>query len=105
MQWIKDLKLMPKLMFAFGLVLVLMVVQGIASYIGMRSLNEVASQVSTQVLQSVRTGGQMRGLLGEYRNASYQSLIRSSETVKKDAKRASSRSRSSSATSSRPIRR
>ncbi|MEE7546783.1 HAMP domain-containing protein, partial [Xanthomonas sp. Kuri4-1] len=86
MQWIKDLKLMPKLMFAFGLVLVLMVVQGIASYIGMRSLNEVASQVSTQVLQSVRTGGQMRGLLGEYRNASYQSLIRSSETVKKDAK-------------------
>ncbi|WDS36808.1 methyl-accepting chemotaxis protein [Pseudoxanthomonas sp.] len=87
MQWMKNLKLMPKLMFAFGLVLLLMLVQGIASYVGMRTINNVASEVSTRTVPSVRAGGQMRSLVGEYRNASYQGLIRSSATVKADAKK------------------
>jgi len=72
MQWMKDLKLMPKLMFAFGLVLLLMLVQGVGSYLGMRTINNVASEVSTITVPSVRAGGQMRSLVGEYRNASYQ---------------------------------
>jgi len=86
MQWMKDLKLMPKLMFAFGLVLLLMLVQGVGSYLGMRTINNVASEVSTITVPSVRAGGQMRSLVGEYRNASYQGLIRSSDAVKADAK-------------------
>jgi methyl-accepting chemotaxis protein len=86
MHWMKNLKLMPKLMFAFGLVLLLMLVQGVASYVGMRTINNVASEVSTSTVPSVRAGGQMRSLVGEYRNASYQGLIRSSATVKADAK-------------------
>jgi len=86
MQWLKDLKLTPKLMLAFGAVLVLMLAQGITSHIGMKSIHDVAGQVSTRTLPSVRAGGQMRSLIGEYRNASYQELIRSSDAVKADAK-------------------
>ncbi|MFC6839210.1 methyl-accepting chemotaxis protein [Xanthomonas theicola] len=85
MQWIKNLKLMPKLMLAFGLVLAIMVIQGLAAYGGLNSLNRVADDVSRQVVPSVRTGGEMRGILGEYRNAAYQALIRSSASVKKEA--------------------
>jgi len=85
MQWIKNLKLMPKLMLAFGLVLAIMLVQGLAAYSGLRSLNGVADGVSKQVVPSVRTGGEMRGILGEYRNAAYQSLIRSSDALKKES--------------------
>ncbi|WP_369932730.1 methyl-accepting chemotaxis protein [Xanthomonas tesorieronis] len=85
MQWIKNLKLMPKLMLAFGLVLAIMLVQGFAAYNGLHSLNEGASLVSTNVVPSVRTGGEIRGILGEYRNAAYQNLIRSSDAVKKES--------------------
>ncbi|MBN6111772.1 methyl-accepting chemotaxis protein [Xanthomonas bonasiae] len=85
MQWIKNLKLMPKLMLAFGLVLAIMLVQGLAAYSGLHSINEVADNASNQVVPSVRTGGEMRGILGEYRSAAYQSLIRSSDAVKKEA--------------------
>ncbi|WCE03694.1 methyl-accepting chemotaxis protein [Pseudoxanthomonas sp. JBR18] len=86
MQWIKDLKLKPKLMIAFGLVLALMLVQGVASYFGMRSINSVAGELSDMTVPSVRAAGEMRSLIGEYRNVSYQALIRSSETVKQEAK-------------------
>ncbi|MBB5876464.1 methyl-accepting chemotaxis protein [Xanthomonas sp. 3498] len=85
MQWIKDLKVMPKLMLAFGVVLALMLIQGVAAYRGLNSLDGVTKDVSTQVVPSVRTGGEMRGILGEYRNAAYQSLIRSSDALKKES--------------------
>ncbi|CTP88670.1 methyl-accepting chemotaxis protein [Xanthomonas graminis] len=85
MQWIKNLKLMPKLMLAFGLVLAIMLIQGLVAYNGLHSINQVADNTSNQVVPSVRTGGEMRGILGEYRSAAYQSLIRSSDTVKKEA--------------------
>ncbi|MDI9104159.1 hypothetical protein [Xanthomonas oryzae] len=39
MQWINNLKLMPKLMLAFGIVLLIMLVQGIIAYSGLASLN------------------------------------------------------------------
>ncbi|MBN6151062.1 MCP four helix bundle domain-containing protein [Xanthomonas sp. AmX2] len=85
MQWIKNLRLMPKLMLAFGLVLTLMLIQGGMGYAGLRSINGVADSVSTKVVPSVRINGEMRGILGEYRNAAYQSLIRSSDAVKKES--------------------
>ncbi|QNH21458.1 methyl-accepting chemotaxis protein [Xanthomonas sp. GW] len=85
MQWIKNMKLMPKLMLAFGLVLAIMLIQGLAAYNGLHSINGVAEMVSKNVVPSVRTGGEIRGILGEYRNAAYQSLIRSSDALKKES--------------------
>ena len=39
MHWLKNLKLTPKLMLAFGVVLALMLVQGVGAYLGLSSLN------------------------------------------------------------------
>ena len=41
MQWIQNLRLTQKMMLAFGIVLVLMLVQGVSSFIGLKSLNGV----------------------------------------------------------------
>ncbi len=86
MQWFSNLKLAPKLMLAFGVVLVLMLVQGIGAYIGMRSMERVTGELAQDVLPSVTLVGQTRALLGEYRTASYRGLVRASETVKREAR-------------------
>ncbi|AKO04687.1 methyl-accepting chemotaxis protein [Xanthomonas oryzae pv. oryzicola] len=86
MQWINNLKLMPKLMLAFGIVLLIMLVQGIIAYSGLASLNNVTRDLAGNTMSSVREAGDLRGMLGEYRNAAYQNLVRASDSVKQDAK-------------------
>lgn len=86
MQWINNLKLMPRLMLAFGIVLLIMLIQGIIAYSGLASLNDVTSGLAGNTMSSVREAGDLRGMLGEFRNSSYQSLVRASDSVKQEAK-------------------
>ncbi|KPL49256.1 chemotaxis protein [Xanthomonas axonopodis] len=86
MQWINNLKLMPKLMLAFGIVLLIMLVQGVIAYSGLASLNNVTRDLAGNTMSSVREAGDLRGMLGEYRNAAYQNLVRASDSVKQEAK-------------------
>ncbi|MFC4727298.1 methyl-accepting chemotaxis protein [Coralloluteibacterium thermophilus] len=86
MHWFNSLKLAPKLMLAFGIVLALMLVQGIVAFSGMSSLNGATRSVVDETLPSVRAGGELRALLGEYRNTSYRGLMRASETVRRESR-------------------
>ena len=86
MHWIKNLKLMPKLMLTFGIVLLVMLLQGIVAYRGLHSLNNVTSDLAERRMQSIRLAGEIRGMMGEYRNSEYQGLIRASDAVKADAR-------------------
>ena len=86
MQRIKNLKLTTKMMLAFGVVLALMLVQGIAAFVGLNSLNGVTTQVTGNVLPSVKAAGDLRGMLGEFRTTSYRQHVRASDAVKADAK-------------------
>ena len=86
MQWINKFKLMPKLMLTFGIVMVIMLIQGIIAYSGLAALNTVTSDLAGSSMSSVREAGELRGMLGEYRNSAYQSLIRASDSVKQEAK-------------------
>ena len=86
MQWINNLKMMPRLMLAFGIVLLIMLIQGIIAYSGLASLNDVTSGLAGNTMSSVREAGDLRGMLGEFRNSSYQSLVRASDSVKQEAK-------------------
>jgi len=86
MPWINNLKLMPKLLVTFGVVLLVMLLQGIVAYRGLHSLNEVTTELAGKRMESIRLAGEMRGMLGEYRNSSYQQLIRASEEVKAEAR-------------------
>ncbi|KRG67320.1 chemotaxis protein [Stenotrophomonas terrae] len=86
MQWINSLKLKPKLMLTFGVVLFVMLLQGIVAYRGLHSLNNVTTDLAEKRMPSLRTNGELSGMVSEYRNASYQSLVRASDDVKADAK-------------------
>ena len=85
MPWINNLKLMPKLLLTFGVILLVMLLQGIVAYRGLHSLNDVTTELAGKRMQSIRMAGEMRGYLGEYRTASYQALVRASDEVKADA--------------------
>ncbi len=86
MPWINNLKLMPKLMATFGVLLLVMLLQGIVAYRGLDSLNDVTTTLAGKRMESIRMAGEMRGMLGEYRNSSYQQLIRASDDVKAEAR-------------------
>jgi len=86
MQWIHNQKLMPKLMLTFGIVLALMLVQGIVAFSGLHKLRASADQLAGNSMASVRQAGELRAMMGEMRNSSYQQLIRASDTVKQNAK-------------------
>ncbi|MDH5832443.1 MCP four helix bundle domain-containing protein, partial [Luteimonas kalidii] len=81
-----NLKLAPRLMLAFGVVLLIMLVQGIGAYTGLRSMDNVTTGLADDVLPSVTLVGETRALLGEYRTASYRGLVRASEAVKQQAR-------------------
>ncbi|MEL3953200.1 methyl-accepting chemotaxis protein [Stenotrophomonas bentonitica] len=86
MPWINNLKLMPKLMLTFGVLLLVMLLQGIVAYRGLHSLNNVTTELAGPRMDSIRTAGELRGMVGEYRNSAYQGLIRASDDVKAEAK-------------------
>ncbi len=91
MQWIQNLRLTQKMMLAFGIVLVLMLVQGISSFAGLNSLNGVTRQTVDNTLPTVRLAGELRGLLGEYRSALFTTMVRASDAVKDDARNRAAR--------------
>ncbi|MFT4248529.1 MAG: methyl-accepting chemotaxis protein, partial [Pseudomonas sp.] len=93
MQWITHLKLKPKLLLAFGVVLLLMLIQGIIAFTGLTSLSRASNQLAGNTMSSVREAGELRAMLGEYRSASYQSLVRASDSVRQEAQRDASKLR------------
>ncbi len=86
MQWIHSLKLKPKLMLTFGIVLLVMLVQGIVAYRGLSSLDNVTTTLAEKRVVDLRTTGELSGMVNEYRNASYQGLVRASDEVKTEAR-------------------
>ena len=46
MPWINNLKLMPKLLLTFGVLLLVMLLQGIVAYRGLHSLNNVTTELA-----------------------------------------------------------
>ena len=86
MQWLNSLKLQPKLMLTFGVVLFFMLIQGVVAFIGLRSIDSVTDDLAGKRMASLRETGEMRALVSEYRNASYQGMLRASDSVKADAK-------------------
>ena len=87
MQRIKNFKLTTKMMLAFGVVLALMLVQGIAAFVGLNSLNDSTMQVTGNVLPSVEAAGELRSMITELRSTSYRQHVRASDSVKAQAKK------------------
>ncbi len=86
LQHIKSLRLTQKMILAFGLVLVLMLVQGIVSIIGTTSMARETDSLVNGTMRSLEVATRVQLLLGEYRDTSYRGLIRASDAVKEQAR-------------------
>lgn len=86
LQHIKSLRLSQKMILAFGLVLVLMLVQGIVSFIGTTSMARQTDSLVNGTMRSLSVATRVQLLLGEYRDTSYRGLIRASDAVKEQAR-------------------
>ncbi|MCD9087194.1 methyl-accepting chemotaxis protein [Stenotrophomonas sp. SY1] len=86
MQWINSLKLKPKLLLTFGVVLFVMLLQGVVAYRGLHALDDVTTDLTSNRMPSMRTTDALSGMVSEFRNESYQSLVRASDEVKAQAK-------------------
>ncbi|MBB5015538.1 methyl-accepting chemotaxis protein [Rehaibacterium terrae] len=84
MNWVRNLKIAPKLLLAFGLVLALSLIQGVSSFRGLSSLDEAADEI-TAAMHSVRNATLLRALVGDYRTQEYRLLMRASDEVKAEA--------------------
>ena len=86
LQRLKNLRLSYKLALAFGLVLVLMLIQGIVSFVGMSSIARETDNLVEGTMRSMATANQIELQIGQYRNTSYHMLIRASTEVKQQAR-------------------
>lgn len=86
LQHIKSLRLSQKMILAFGLVLVLMLVQGIVSIIGTTSMARETDDLVNGTMRSLEVATRVQVLLGDYRDTSYRGLIRASDAVKQQAR-------------------
>jgi methyl-accepting chemotaxis protein len=78
MNWINNLKIAPKLLIAFGLILLLAVLLGASAWQGLSSVNAVA--------EAVRLAAQVRADVGELRVQQDRVLMRASEAVKAESR-------------------
>ncbi|WP_276509853.1 methyl-accepting chemotaxis protein [Pseudoxanthomonas mexicana] len=92
MQRIKNSKLTTKMMLAFGVVLALMLVQGVTAFTGLNSLNGATTTVTGDVLPSVEAAGELRSMISELRSTSYRQHVRASDSVKAEAKEEAAKS-------------
>jgi len=86
LQRLKSLRLSYKLALAFGLVLILMLVQGIVSFVGMGSITREPDRLVEGTMHSVAVLTEAELQMGQYRNTSYLILIRASDEVKRQAR-------------------
>jgi Methyl-accepting chemotaxis protein len=86
MNSLKRLKLAPKLLLAFGVVLVLMIAQAVGAYFGLSKLERATNHLADEIVAKVATAAELRALVGEFRTNSYRGLIRASDAVKQEAR-------------------
>ena len=82
MQWFHALKLAPRLLLIFSLIIVMMLVQTLISWTGMSRMDQASTALATQNMARMQTIGQLGTALSQYRNDYYQSLIRASDEVR-----------------------
>jgi methyl-accepting chemotaxis protein len=86
MNWITHLKIAPKLLLSFSLVLALAVVLGMSAWSGLASVNQVTEDLATNKFPGVRLAAEIRADLGELRVQQDRVLMRASEAVKAQAR-------------------
>ncbi len=86
MNWINNLKIAPKLMLAFALVLSLAAILGWSAYRGLSTVNAVTVDLAENKFSGVELASALRADIGEFRVQQDRVLMKASEAVKAEAR-------------------
>jgi len=82
MQWFNTLKLGPRLVLTFAVIIVMMLIQAAISWNGMSRINQASTTLANDNMVRMQLVGALRADLSEYRNNVYQTLVRASDDIK-----------------------
>ena len=82
MQWFNTLKLGPRLLLTFAIIIALMLVQAAISWNGMARINQASTSLAEKNMVRMQLIGSMSADLSEYRSNVYQTLVRASDEIK-----------------------
>ena len=82
MQWFNTLKLGPRLLLTFAIIIALMLVQAAISWNGMARINQASTNLAEKNMVRMQLIGTMSADLSEYRSNVYQTLVRASDEIK-----------------------
>jgi len=86
MDWFRNLKIAPKLLLAFGAIIVLIIVLAVGALRGLGSLNEATNFITDVRMVQVSDTQSLRSALDEYRMQNFRLVLRTSDQVKEEAR-------------------
>lgn len=86
MNWFRNLKIAPKLMLAFGVVIVLILILAGAGWRGMGSLNEATQAVGNRWMVQLSSSQDLKAAIANYRLQNFRLVLRTSDEAKQKAR-------------------
>ena len=82
MQWFNSLKIGPRLLLTFAVIIVMMLVQAAISWNGMSRINQASTALAEGNMVRMQLLGAIKADLSEYRSNVYQTMVRASDEIK-----------------------
>ncbi|GAB3732279.1 methyl-accepting chemotaxis protein [Silanimonas algicola] len=86
MDWLRNLKIAPKLLLAFGVVVVLIIVLAVGAFRGLSSLNDATTEITQRWMVELATAQDLKSEAAAYRLQNFRLVLRTSEEAKESAR-------------------
>ena len=85
MDWLRNLKIAPKLLLAFGVVVVLIIVLAVSAFRGLGSLNSATTEITMVWMVELGTAQDLKSEAAAYRLQNFRLVLRTSAEAKEAA--------------------
>ena len=86
MNWLRNLKIAPKLLLAFGVVIILIIVLAISALRGLGSLNYATTDITGRWMVELTEAQNLKATLANYRLQAFRLVLRTSDEAKEAAR-------------------
>jgi methyl-accepting chemotaxis protein len=86
MDWLRNLKIAPKLLLAFGVVVVLIIVLAVSAFRGLGTLNDATTEITQRWMVELTTAQDLKSEASAYRLQNFSLVLRTSEEAKESAR-------------------
>jgi len=86
MDWLRNLKIAPKLLLAFGVVVVLIIVLAVSAFRGLGTLNDATTEITQRWMVELTTAQDLKSEAAAYRLQNFRLVLRTSEEAKESAR-------------------